>query len=200
VETRSVFRRPSYSLIHSRFSDRSKLAVYHLRDAMRKERAVLETALQLTLFPLLKQVDPLLYNHLVVKAGLTLPTFAVSWIANWFATDVTDIAAASRLLDVFLVSHPAKPLYCAVAMLTCNRKRILQCEPVLQTVYAAVKNLPLMTAVVDEDNNAMDNCTVTSSATARTTAMANVEHVVATALDYMYVPWTFASIACYRNR
>ena len=165
------------------YFDRGKLAVYHLRDAMRKERAVLETALQLTFFPLLEQVDPALHNHMVVKAGLSLPTFAVTWVSNWFATDVTDIAAASRLLDVFLVSHAATPLYCAVALLTCHRQRLLQCEPVLQAVSSTVKNLPLF----DEDD-ATDVSVASGGAanTTRTTAMANVEHVIATALDYMY--------------
>lgn len=148
---------------------------------MRKERAVLETALQLTLFPLLEQVDAALYKHMVVKAGLSLPTFAVSWISNWFATDVTDIAAASRLLDVFLVSHAATPIYCAVAFLTCHRQRLLQCEPVLQAVYSTVKHLPLFC-----EDEAMDvSVSSGGTATTRATTMANVEHVIATALDYM---------------
>lgn len=170
-------------------SHRSKLAVYHLRDAMRKERAVLETALQLTLFPLLKQVDPVLYDHIVVQAGLTLPTFALTWISNWFATDVTDITAASRLLDVFVVSHPTTPLYLAVGMLTCHRQRILQCKPILHAVYTAVRTLPLLT-ILNDDAAAIadDNGTVTSAAAnAHHTVMANVEHVISTALDYMYV-------------
>ena len=174
-----------YLLLYYCFLLRGKLAVYHLRDAMRKERAVVETALQLTLFPLLKQFDPVLYDHMVVQAGLTLPTFAVSWISNWFATDVTDIAAASRLLDVFLVSHPTTPLYCAVAMLTCHRLRILQCKPILPAVYAAVRTLPLL---VSEDASVDDNCTVTSAAAAsHRAAMINVEQVICAALDYMYV-------------
>lgn len=172
------------------FTNRGKLAVYHLRDAMRWDRAVLETALQLTLFPLLHHVDPALHNHMVVKAGLTLPTFAVSWVSTWFATDVADIAAASRLLDVFLVSHAAMPLYCAVALLTCHRERILACEPVLTSVYSTVRNLPLF----DEDDF---GCSTPSAG--RNAAMADVEQVIATALRYMYVRYTNSCIDYFRT-
>ena len=150
---------------------------------MRKERSVLGSALQLTLFPLLQLVDPLLYNHIVVRAGLDVPTFAVNWVSNWFATDVMDIAAASRLLDAFFVSHPTFPMYCAVALLTCHRQRILQSEPNLRAMCATLKTLPLLVPPEVDD----DDISLASHTTRASTSLGQVEEVIAAGLRFMYV-------------
>jgi len=149
---------------------------------MRKERIIIDSALQLAFFPILERVDPALYNHIVKDAGLrTLPKFVVKWVSNWFATDTMDIAAASRLLDVMIVSHPSMPMYCAVALLTCNRQRLLQCDPNLHAILTAMKTLPLM---VKEDE---DDITVISLETRTVTSLGEVEKVIKMGLQYMYV-------------
>jgi hypothetical protein len=136
--------------------------------------------LQLTFFPLLKLVDSALYEHMVEKAGLTLPSLVASWISNWFATDIADIAAASRMVDVFLVSHATMPLYCAIAVLTHHREQILSCEPVMPTVYATVRSLPLFdTSDVGPANKSFGPSNFQS------TSLTTVEHLVTMALKYM---------------
>jgi len=154
---------------------------------MRKERSILGSALQLTFFPVLQRVDPVLYHRIVVQAGMSVPTFAMKWVSNWFATDVMDIAAASRLLDAFFVSHPAFPMYCAVALLTCHRELLLQCEPSRHAVSAALQALPLL--VPPEHNyDETDDLTVASHATTRAgSSLGQVEQVIAEGLRFMYV-------------
>ena len=155
---------------------------------MRKERSILGSALQLTFFPVLQRVDPVLYHRIVVQAGMSVPTFAMKWVSNWFATDVMDIAAASRLLDAFFVSHPAFPMYCAVALLTCHRELLLQCEPSRHAVSAALQALPLLVPPSDHYNEETDDLTVASHATTRAgSSLGQVEQVIAEGLRFMYV-------------
>jgi hypothetical protein len=105
------------------------LAVYHLRDALSRGDA-LDTALRRIAPPLLQRVDGDLYAGMVARHDLTALLRPV--VANWFASALESPAhgaVASRLLDVFIVSHAAMPIYCAVAGLVQNRHRWLADGP-----------------------------------------------------------------------
>lgn len=141
---------------------------------MRQETAVVETALRLTLFPLLQRVDPVLYHHICVQSGLRESGFALSWVTAWFASDVGNLTVASRLVDVFLVSHPTMPIYCVVALLVSQRTRLLSCDPSLRSVYANLKSLKLMASLTMSDNEKEYN-----------QAMKQTEEIIASALRYI---------------
>jgi len=175
------------------FHNRGKLAEYHLRDAMRNKRMlVMESALELTFFPVLERVDRALYHHLVVQTGFTtMPEFLVRWVSNWFASDMVDLAAASRLVDAFLVSHPSLPLYCSVALFACHRHRFLECED-LKDVFRLLKTLPLFAAGANESNNQEvdDELTIVSHGSGTgcgSRSLDKVEKIITAALGFMYV-------------
>lgn len=147
----------------------SKLAGSHLRDALRKDHIILETCIARAFMPLLEAVDTTLCNFLQ-RQGLTLPTFTHQWIACWFAQDVPDAAVASRLLDVFIVSHPLMPIYVAAALLTRQRREIMNSDCHLLTLYSFLRELPVEKLSEEDDR------------------MSHVEEVISTALSYMYVP------------
>jgi hypothetical protein len=102
------------------------LAVYHLRDALSGGDA-LDTALRRLAPSLLLRFDVDLYTYMS-RRDLDVCALLRPAIANWFASieeSPADGAVASRLLDVFLVSHAAMPVYCAVASLVEGRDRLL---------------------------------------------------------------------------
>jgi len=120
----------------------SKLAGSHLRDALRADRIIIDTAINHAFMPLLEAVDPGLHKYLE-RQGLTHPSFAHRWICCWFAQDIPDAAVASRLLDVFLVSHVLMPMYVAVALLTRNRNEIMDNHNGnLPALYSFLRALP----------------------------------------------------------
>jgi Rab-GTPase-TBC domain len=144
----------------------TKLASSHLRDALRKDRIMIDTALAHAFMPLLESVDWELFMHLQ-RHGMTLPTFCRQWVACWFSQDVPDVDVASRLLDAFLVGHPLLPLYASVALLTSLRTQILQCNSHLSTLYSLLRGLPVQNLYEEESR------------------MFKAENVLATALNYM---------------
>jgi hypothetical protein len=145
----------------------NKLAEGHLRDSMRADRLIVETAIAHLFMPLLESVDCGLYDHLHA-AGITLPTFSRQWIICWFAQDVPNVQLASRIMDVLMASHPLMPLYMAVAILTVNRSRIFNAHHQLSAVYAIMRSLPMQNlASADGDS------------------MVHVEQVIETAVSYM---------------
>ena len=85
-----------------------QLAQWHLRDAMRSKTASVETAISLSFYPLLKKADGVLYSHIV--SCLEIPSFCLPWIQGWLCQQLVDIRVASRLMDVFLVSHAMMPM------------------------------------------------------------------------------------------
>ena len=141
---------------------------------MRTEDTIVQNAIELTLFPLLDKVDPALYKKVCVNSE-GIPSFATSWISSWFASDVGDIAVASRLLDVFLVSHPTMPVYFAVALLLQHRNKILSCHPHTKTVDATIRSLGLMATLTVENRKE----------TGRDKAMEQAETIIATAIRLM---------------
>ena len=42
--------------------------------------------------------------------------YPIAWIAPWFTLHITNLQAASQLMDRFLVSHATMPIYMAVAL------------------------------------------------------------------------------------
>jgi Rab-GTPase-TBC domain len=153
---------------------------------MRKDCSVLETALQLTFFPLLKAVDSELFNFIFTQSHVVMPSFAVPWVSNWFASEIADIGAASRLVDFLIVSHAAAPVYCVVALVTLCRQHILRFEPELSNLYAVLRSLPQWISPENNDDPAFSVVADTSLYAAPSTMLA-VEHIIATALEYMYV-------------
>jgi hypothetical protein len=131
----------------------TKLASSHLRDSMRNDRVIVDTAISVCFMPLLESVDSGLYDHLQ-SAGLTMPTFCRPWITCWFAQDLPNVQLASRVMDVLLVSHPLMPVYLAIAMLTANRSRIFNATHQMSALYTIMRNLP-MQCLTDNDGDAM---------------------------------------------
>jgi len=64
---------------------------------------------------------------------------------TWYAHDVTSLADAARLFDLFLSSHPLMPLYVAAVAIRHNRHKILEYKhddgPM---VYAVLKGLKVL--------------------------------------------------------
>ena len=148
--------------------------MYHLRDALRKDRVVLDTTMKLIFFPLLKSIDNDLFQHLIgqgVDEIKKLFSFIIYLISNWFASDMIDIESASRLIDVFLVSHPTTPIYSTIAILVYYRETILSSSDMKTTV----QNLPLFKFLSSDDD---------PSAGA---SLEIVEEIITMTLLYMYV-------------
>jgi hypothetical protein len=115
-----------------------KLALYHLRDAMRGDDS-LKSAVQCIFGALFQKVDMALYRHLQHDDHPT------AWIAPWFASHVTNLSAACRFLDVFLVSHATMPIYMAVALVCHNREQLFQTT----NLHRELRNLTR--SVLEED-------------------------------------------------
>ena len=148
--------------------------MYHLRDALRTDRVVLDTTMKLTFFPLLKSIDSDLFQHLVgqgVDDIKKLFSFIIYVISNWFATDMVDIASASRLIDVFIVSHPTTPIYSTIAILVYFRETILSSSDMNRTV----RTLPLFQLDGDKDGSSTG------------ASLETVEEIITMTIGYMYV-------------
>jgi hypothetical protein len=143
------------------------LAEGHLRDSMRSDRLIAETAIAHMFMPLLESVDSGLYDHLHA-AGIILPTFARRWITCWFSQDVPNVQIASRIMDVLMVSHPLMPMYMAVAVLTVNRESIFNAQHQLSVLYSTMRNLPMRNLASADGDSLM-----------------HAEEVIATAVSYM---------------
>mmetsp|Transcript_36995 Transcript_36995/g.81028 ORF Transcript_36995/g.81028 Transcript_36995/m.81028 type:complete len:903 (-) Transcript_36995:1020-3728(-) len=121
-----------------------RLSTHHLRDVMRSTLTELSATVRIAFLPLLERVDPHLHSHLV-DGGITSDVpFATGWIVSWFAHEggtgtgndtggrngLLNLDVASRLVDVFLCSHPLMPVYVSVVMLAhpTNRERIMEAQ------------------------------------------------------------------------
>lgn len=113
----------------------------HLRDFLKSDFTELQTAMELTIFPLMAKLDPEIYNFLLVS-GMQ-PFFALSWVITWFSHEVRDTETVKRLYDVFIVSHPLMPIYLSVAMVLhpVNRQIVLASEHDFGTVHQALRDL-----------------------------------------------------------
>ena len=126
----------------------AQLSESHLRDAMRSNFMELQTALKLTLFPLISAFDSEVHNHLW-QCDMA-PFFCLSWVITWFAHDIRDTALVTRLFDAFLVSHPLFPIYMSVAMVChpLNRIEILTTECDFAEVHQVLAALPKNSSMV----------------------------------------------------
>ena len=121
----------------------------HFRDCMRPNFASLQTAMRLTMLPLIAATDPAVHDYLQ-QADHTEPFFAISWVLTWFAHDIRDTGTVKRLFDAFLVSHALLPLYMAVAMVVnpVNRVEILETECDFAEVHQTLAGLPKNSSMV----------------------------------------------------
>lgn len=117
-----------------------QIAQSHLRDCLRSDFSQLQTALQLTLMPLLAKFDRPVHDHLV--AAEMEPFFATSWVITWFSRDIRDTELVKRLFDAFLVSHPLFPVYVAAAMLVEHRETILATDGDFASLHQVLRDLP----------------------------------------------------------
>jgi Rab-GTPase-TBC domain len=123
-----------------------QLSRSHFRDCMRANFAQLQTALRLTMLPLLAYFDPEV--HAFLQQVEMEPFFALSWVITWFSHDIRDTELVKRLFDFFLVSHPLMPIYVAVAMVShpLNRQDVLQSSEDgvddFASVHHALSSLP----------------------------------------------------------
>jgi hypothetical protein len=148
----------------------------------------------------LRTVDSSLYQALVVvachhyhPAGLaagiqTLATVIAKHVATWFCTTTFDNTGASRLADVFLVSHPLMPVYVAVAMLTVRKRRRRRqktddddvlCFNQQDDLATQLNNLFQLSSLVGTSSSEQPaTCSVLSEV---------MEEVITTAISYMCV-------------
>ena len=140
-----------------------QLASHHWRFLL-SSKSQLEGFLSATFMPLLEQVDARLALHLQSQ-GMRLPTFCRSWVATWFASDCGEAAAASRLLDVLLVSHPFMVVYLSVAWVCEERQQLLALQDFV-ILAKTLRSLPL-------------------EATQEASDLETVESVIARALQYI---------------
>jgi hypothetical protein len=94
-------------------------------DCMRSNFGVISEVMGL-IFPLLQVGDKEVAKLLQI-VGIE-PYFVVSWLITWFAHDVKDLDAISRIFDVMLCSHPLYCLYICAALVVQNREGILECD------------------------------------------------------------------------
>lgn len=128
----------------------------HFRDNLRSNFLSLQTALKVTLYPLLLQLDTQVHNHLL-DCDME-PFFCLSWVLTWFSHDVRDTNLCKRLFDAFLVSHPLLVLYVALAMMLhpYNRQLILQTDCDFAALHQCLVTLPRNSCKVGWKKTAWD--------------------------------------------
>lgn len=126
----------------------NQVARSHLRDYLKENFVDLQTALRLTVFPMLASLDPNVHDHLY--SAEMEPFFCLSWIITWFAHEVRDSALVKRLFDAFLVGHPLLPLYVSIAMILhpINRQIVLDTEPDFAILHQTLRGLPRNSSMV----------------------------------------------------
>ena len=114
----------------------------HLKDCLKSNFLQLQTALRLTLFPLLAKLDREVHDRLYDCE--MEPYFCLSWIITWFSHEIRDTELVKRLFDVFLVSHPLFPIYLSVAMIIhpYNKREIMECECDFALLHQTLSGLP----------------------------------------------------------
>ena len=125
-----------------------QLSKSHFRDCMRANFLQLQTALRLTLMPLIAYFDPDVHD--LLSFCEMEPFFALSWVITWFSHEIRDTELVKRLFDFFLVSHPLMPIYVSVAMVChpLNRQDVLQTECDFSLVHHTLTALPKNSSMV----------------------------------------------------
>ena len=121
----------------------AQLSQSHFRDMMRDNFEYLTKALRLIVFPLLRELDPEVHQHMM-DCDME-PFFCLPWIITWFSHDVRDTGVVKRLFDFFIASHPLMPIYLSVAMVLhpMNRMEILGTDPDFAEMHNALSQLPM---------------------------------------------------------
>jgi len=125
-----------------------QLSQSHLRDCMRANFLQLQTALRLTIFPLIAYFDAEV-DQFLASCDME-PFFALSWVITWFSHEIRDTELVKRLFDFFLVSHPLMPIYVSVAMVChpLNRLELLHRDCDFAEVHQALVALPKNSSMV----------------------------------------------------
>mmetsp|Transcript_19084 Transcript_19084/g.23486 ORF Transcript_19084/g.23486 Transcript_19084/m.23486 type:complete len:431 (-) Transcript_19084:211-1503(-) len=105
-----------------------RIALSHLRDAMKKDFTYSSALLETTFFPLLQVFDEELHDFLILRE--LEPTVFLTWMITLFAHDIHDSEVASRLFDAILAFHPLLPLYLTLAILIHpkNRQKLFEAK------------------------------------------------------------------------
>eukprot|EP00523_Entomoneis_sp_CCMP467_P007806 CAMPEP_0168742302 /NCGR_PEP_ID=MMETSP0724-20121128/12965_1 /TAXON_ID=265536 /ORGANISM="Amphiprora sp., Strain CCMP467" /LENGTH=1721 /DNA_ID=CAMNT_0008789845 /DNA_START=114 /DNA_END=5275 /DNA_ORIENTATION=+ len=133
---------------------------------------------------LLPRVDRELYLFLERQGDdkSALVSICQEWVMTWFTQHVLDATLASRLLDLFVVSHPAMPLYLAVAMMTTHYEILLTNPKTNQAPPQMV--LSCLTKCLSNVRDGGDkNCG--GARMSRVQAQHRLEHVIQQATLYM---------------
>ena len=129
-----------------------QVAAHHWRHQLAPTESPtgLKAFLSATFMPLLGHFDARLAQHLQ-EQGLGVPRFCRDWAANWLASNCGEAAAASRFLDVLLVSHPYMIIYLCVAFVLQARRTLLSIHD-YNLLARKLRSLPVEATTPHEDD------------------------------------------------
>ena len=121
-----------------------QLSHSHFRDCLASDFAQLQTALHLTVLPLLAKLDPDVWQHF--DSCQMEPFFCLSWVITWFSRDLPETALVQRMFDFFMVGHALLPVYVSLAMVLhpVHRELVLATEPGdFSSLHRQLRQLPM---------------------------------------------------------
>ena len=101
----------------------ARLSLLRIRDFMLSSLDPAIAQLEL-LRPLLREADPVLYEHLPKSSA----TFALAGTITMFAHNIQEYKDITRLFDFFLARHAVMPLYFFAAVVLSRREELLEIE------------------------------------------------------------------------
>eukprot|EP01038_Epipyxis_sp_PR26KG_P009667 gene9667-13016_t len=119
-----------------------------ITDYMRKDFELVSQWMKI-LFIIIKQVDKELHGFIMLSE--LQPFFATSWLITWFAHDIKDVDAISRIYDVLLCSPPSFIIYLSAAYILHLRDGILACECDFAELHNYLVNAPEQCGIPFED-------------------------------------------------
>lgn len=108
---------------HAASQAAARLSLLRIRDFMLSSLDPAIAQLEL-LRPLLREADPMLYEHLPKSSA----TFALAGTITMFAHNIQEYKDITRLFDFFLARHAAMPLYFFAAVVLSRREELLEIE------------------------------------------------------------------------
>lgn len=126
-----------------------ELSLSHFSDCLKSDFWDLQTMLRLSMFPLMKHFDPVVYEHFR-QCDMELPYFAIPWVITWFSHEIRDTELVKRIFDFLIVSHPIMSIYVSVAMILhpVNREEILSSEYDFTSLHQILTSLPRNSSMV----------------------------------------------------
>jgi hypothetical protein len=116
----------------------ARLSLLRIRDFMLSSLDPAIAQLEL-LRPLLREADPVLYEHLPKSSA----TFALAGTITMFAHNIQEYKDITRLFDFFLARHAVMPLYFFAAVVLSRRKELLEIEKEDEDIlYVMLSKLP----------------------------------------------------------